>query len=245
MDLKEFNNTNVSRHPWETTRLNALYNILSPHIFNGIKVLDVGCGDGFISKGLFSGLQKKEITGVDINLSDSQLQEFNLFSDEIKYSRQFPVNGTFDLCLILDVLEHVEDDAAFLVGIVNRYLAGGSKVMITVPTFQSIYGPHDVNLGHYRRYNLRKLESLAKAGGLRILSSGYLFATLLLPKYVLCNLFNIGGYSEGVGRWGGGKSLTFILGKLLDFDNAVLLALSRLGIKIPGLTGWVLCEKPE
>ncbi len=245
MDLKEFNNTKVKRHPWETARLRALHNILAPHLFSGIKVLDVGCGDGFISENLFSRLQEKEVTAVDIHLTDDQLLRFNSSPGGIRYVRDLPDNGCYDLCMLLDVLEHVEDDAAFLAGIANRYLAGGGRVMITVPAFQSIYGRHDVKLGHYRRYSLRGLESLVRSGGLRILSSGYLFASLLLPKHFLCNVLGREDYSEGVGGWHGGKSLTFILEKLLDLDNAVLIALSRLGIKIPGLTGWVLCEKPE
>lgn len=245
MDLKEFNSLSVSRHPWETARLKALSEVLHPYLFNDIKVLDVGCGDGFISENLFSRLQAKEVTAVDINLSDNQLLQFNESGIGIRYVRELPDNGAYDLCMLLDVLEHVESDADFLFGIVNRYMDRKSKILITVPAFQAIYGRHDVNLGHFRRYSLRELESLVQSGGLRILSSGYLFASLLFPKYILCNLLNVGGYSEGVGQWQGGRFLTAILEKLLTLDNSLLIALSRLGVKIPGLTGWVLCEKPE
>jgi len=245
MDLKEFNTTCAMRHPWETARLKALATILRPHLFNEIKVLDVGCGDGFISRGLFSSLQTKNITAVDINLSDSQLSEFNLESSEIKYSRDLPDNGTFDLVLLLDVVEHIDDDVSFLADIVRRYLSKGGKMLLTVPAFQSIYGQHDINLGHYRRYSLQELENLAESAGLVIISSGYLFASLLLPKYLLCSLLKIDRYTEGVGRWTGGRFLTSMLESLLNLDNRLLLFLSRFGMKIPGLTGWILCEKRE
>jgi len=245
MDLKEFDKTKANRHPWETARLKALSAILRPHLFNGVKILDVGCGDGFISMGLFGHLQIKKITAVDINLSDKQMLEFNNSSDQIEYTRKLPDSGSFDLVLLLDVLEHVKDDANFLSDIVKRYISKGDKVLLTVPAFQSIYGYHDVNLGHYRRYNLRELESLAISGGIKILSSGYLFASLLLPKYFLCKLFNVGKVSEGVGQWNGGRYLTYVLNCLLNIDNSLLLFLSRFGIKLPGLTGWVLCEKQQ
>jgi hypothetical protein len=158
--------------------------------------------------------------------------------------REFPDKEKFDLVLLLDVLEHVQDDSDFLSDIVRRYISKG-KVLLTVPAFQAIYGNHDVNLGHYRRYNLQELESLAISGGTKVILSGYLFASLLLPKYVLCKLFNVRKISEGVGQWTGGKYLTYMLETLLNIDNCILIFLSRIGIKLPGLTGWVLCEKQQ
>jgi len=245
MDLKEFNHTQSNRHPWETARLRALDKILRPHLFNGIKILDVGCGDGFISRGLFENLQSKEITAVDINLSDNQLLEFNKLSSGFRYTRELPPSETFDLVLLLDVLEHVQDDLSFLSEIVNCYTSLGKKVLITVPAFQSIYGHHDVFLGHYRRYRLQELESLGISGGLKIISSGYLFATLLIPKYILFKFLDIGNSADGVGKWQGGKIITYMIEKILNADNSLLISLSRVGIKLPGLTGWVLCEKQE
>jgi hypothetical protein len=163
----------------------------------------------------------------------------------MRYTRELPDRGTFDLVLLLDVLEHVQDDTIFLTDIIKRYLSKGDKVLLTVPAFQSIYGYHDVKLGHYRRYNLQELGSLAMSGGLKTISSGYLFASLLLPKYVLCKLFNIERVSEGVGQWAGGRCLTGILESFLNIDNSLLIFLSSIGIKVPGLTGWVLCEKQQ
>lgn len=245
MDLKELNIIASNRHPWETARLKALKTILHTHLFERIKVLDVGCGDGFISSGLFNHLQAKKITAVDINLSDEQIHEFNRVATETTYTREIPDNVKFDLILLLDVLEHIKDDADFLAGIVAKHLQNNSRILITVPAFQAIYGQHDINLGHYRRYQLQSLEKLAASTGLKIIASGYLFASLLMPKYILCSLLKINRYTEGVGQWSGGRFLTRILESLLNLDNCLLLSLSRFGIKIPGLTGWVLCEKQE
>ena len=243
MDLKETQKINTNRHPWETARLKALQNILSHEIAEGIKVLDIGCGDGFISRNLFGNLRKKNVTAVDIHLSDEWIIKLSKFAQDHIYQREMPLTGGYDLVLLLDVIEHIEADKEFLANTVNKYVAGKGKVLISVPAFQSIYGRHDVFLGHYRRYNLKSLEEMTTACGLKIISKGYLFSTLLLPKLLLYKLLSIGKDSDGVGSWNRGKLITSIIEKILIIDNSLLILVSRLGIRIPGLTGWVLCEK--
>lgn len=243
MDLRETDNIHTTRHPWETARLKALQRILAPELFEGITVLDVGCGDGFISRGVFDPLRRKEITCVDINLSEEWILGLTNLSQGVRYQKEMPHEGRYDLIMLLDVIEHIESEKDFLVDIVDRYSVTKGKVMITVPAFQAIFGRHDVFLGHYRRYNLKELRELSAACGLDVLSSGYLFSSLLLPKLVLYKLLSIGKDSEGAGNWNRGKGITKFIENILNFDNNLLISASRLGIKIPGLTGWVLCEK--
>ena len=243
MDLKELHICHTARHPWETSRLKALQSILTPETFEGIKVLDVGCGDGFICGSLFGHLSRKEITCVDINLSDEMLAGLGANTQGIRYQREMPADGGYDLVLLLDLLEHIASDKDFLADLVDNYLSKNGKVMITVPAFQSLYGHHDIFLKHYRRYNLNGLSALASSCGLAVISSGYLFFSLLLPKFILARVLNIKKVSHGIGNWNGGRWITTIIEKLLDFDNRLLTAAGRYGIKIPGLTGWMLCEK--
>ena len=243
MDLKEAYKGNPQRHPWETARLLALRNILSPTLFKGMKILDIGCGDGFVVKRLFRDIGAREIVAVDTNLSDEWISQISCDGSGIAFQREMPDRGSFDAVLLLDVLEHVEDDRSFLRGIVDGYLPAQGTVMITVPAFQSIYSEHDVFLGHYRRYSLEQLVQLATACGLEVRRSGYLFSSLLLPKFVLYKLFRNRDCSNGVGRWRRNSLLTWLIERALDLDNRVLSVAGRFGLKIPGLTGWVLCEK--
>ena len=118
-------------------------------------------------------------------------------------------------------------------------------VLITVPAYQSIFSRHDIFLGHYRRYNLPELFDLTNSCGLKVLTSGYLFFSLLLPKVILYKFYNTNKPVVGVGNWSGGKILTFILDMILNIDNGILIFASKFGFKIPGLTGWVLCKKRE
>lgn len=243
MDLKEFTDNHTPRHPWETSRLKAVRRILVPYAREGLRVLDVGCGDGFIARNLFSGLDTKEITAVDIHLSDELMEELACLPDGVQYRRELPENGLYDLVLLLDILEHLEDDRGFLANLVAGHLAPGGKVLITVPAFQTLFSRHDAFLGHYRRYTLGELVGVARGGDLDIIGSGYLFFSLLLPKLILFRLLTRGKETTGVGQWRRGTYVSTFVEKILDMDNRLLLAASRLGMNIPGLTGWVLCEK--
>lgn len=243
MDLKELRDIDGGRHPWETARLKAVKEIIAPCLFEGMRLLDLGCGDGFATRGILSGLKRKDITAVDVNLTDVQIGSLGSLSEGIRYQRGLPEEGSFDMILLLDVLEHVEDDRDFLALLVEKYLRKGGKVMITVPAFQTLFGGHDRFLGHFRRYRLSGLEALAKESGLKALSSGYLFFSLLLPKLIFYKLFRSDKANEGIGGWAGGKAITKAVECVLKMDNSFLLSAGRIGLKIPGLTGWVLCEK--
>ena len=80
--------------------------------------------------------------------------------------RTDPPDGPFDLVLLSDVLEHVEDDAAFL----RDAAALGARVLVNLPlecnwlNARRRYGVDDVS-GHLRRYTLAQgLELFARAG---------------------------------------------------------------------------------
>jgi hypothetical protein len=57
------------------------------------------------------------------------------------------------------VLEHIEHDAA-AVQVVHSLLVPGAVAVISVPAYQWLFGHHDVQLGHYRRYTRGGLREL-------------------------------------------------------------------------------------
>jgi hypothetical protein len=69
--------------------------------------------------------------------------------------------------LAVNVLEHLLDD----VGALRRMAAvvePGGSVVVFVPAYPSLYGPHDRAAGHVRRYVPRTLEAAISAAGLRV-----------------------------------------------------------------------------
>ncbi|MGD1067922.1 MAG: methyltransferase domain-containing protein, partial [Vulcanimicrobiaceae bacterium] len=56
-----------------------------------------------------------------------------------------------------DVLEHIEDDEA-AVSQLRGLVADGGTVVLSVPALMSLFGRHDEELGHFRRYTARSLR---------------------------------------------------------------------------------------
>lgn len=246
MDLREATGSESRRHPWELSRLGALKRILRGSMKDGHRVLDLGCGDGFISRELFSGTNAS-VSAVDSNFTKRHLAELSARDGNITYARSLKGDERFDLVLLLDVIEHVDKDLAFLRKVVKDRLAEDGRVLMTVPAFNSFFSSHDRFLGHRRRYSLKEFTALSEKAGLKVLSSGYLFSSLLLPRALAAAAEKALGKrsrpAAGVGNWRLGAAATAAVKAALDADNAVCLALSSIGVRLPGLTAWVLCER--
>ncbi|MGH8874488.1 MAG: methyltransferase domain-containing protein [Acidimicrobiia bacterium] len=72
--------------------------------------------------------------------------------------------GQFDLVGAFEVLEHLEDDAAALAQWADWVRPGG-RLVLSVPAHPHRFGPWDVEVGHYRRYDRRSLAALLVACG--------------------------------------------------------------------------------
>ncbi|MCF7985246.1 MAG: methyltransferase domain-containing protein [Thiohalocapsa sp.] len=80
----------------------------------------------------------------------------------------------FDCAIACEVLEHIEDDSAFLSQIVNQIRPGGQCVL-SVPAHERLWSKHDDMVGHLRRYGKSELYQLMHAAGLeeiRVFSYG-------------------------------------------------------------------------
>ena len=73
----------------------------------------------------------------------------------------------FDTAVLLNVLEHIADDAGALASI-HRLLEPGGRLVLLVPAERYLYGTLDRALGHYRRYERRELRTLVEASGYRV-----------------------------------------------------------------------------
>jgi SAM-dependent methyltransferase len=67
----------------------------------------------------------------------------------------------FDCVIAVDVLEHIEDDRAALRKMASLVQPSGLLV-ITVPAGQWLFGYHDEQLGHHRRYSRQSLRALVE-----------------------------------------------------------------------------------
>ncbi|MDD5309866.1 MAG: class I SAM-dependent methyltransferase [Deltaproteobacteria bacterium] len=249
MDLREMKDAGARRHPWEIARAHALRRILT-----GIEigprgaVLDVGCGDGYAAKAATLGLAPCTVFGVDPSFTDEQIRAVSRAWPGMELVRRLDdvPRAAFDLALLLDVLEHVDDDRAFLADVVSRFVKPGGHVLVTAPAFPSLWSGHDAFLGHRRRYDLRGLLDVMEGAGLATERHGYLFASLL-PARALSRVL------EGLRGARTGSDLAFAASRLgwtarafeltWRIENRLLLGLRGLDITVPGLTVWALCTK--
>ncbi len=72
-----------------------------------------------------------------------------------------------DLVTLLDVLEHLRDEARALAE-VRRVLRPGAPLLVTVPAFMTLWSAHDEVLHHERRYVKRGLRRVLEDAGFTI-----------------------------------------------------------------------------
>ena len=97
---------------------------------------------------------------------------------------------SFSLILATDIIEHVDDDKR-AVEEMFRVLKTGGFMLISVPTFPSLWGPQD-NLSHHkRRYRLAELLSLFNRDESEILSNFYFNFLLFIPILIVRKFLNL------------------------------------------------------
>jgi len=73
----------------------------------------------------------------------------------------------FDFISALDVLEHVKDDSS-AISEISRILKDDGLLIITVPHGMKFYTRQDELIGHFRRYEIKHLNSLLNKNELKI-----------------------------------------------------------------------------
>lgn len=71
-----------------------------------------------------------------------------------------PSDAQFDTVIYIDVLEHIEDDAAELVRAVAHLRIGGNLIVLA-PAHPGLFSPFDEAVGHYRRYTWGSLAAIS------------------------------------------------------------------------------------
>ena len=193
-------------------------------------ILDVGGGNGFVAQGL-----------IDAGFETVLLEPGGMGARNAREARQLPtvINATLDDAAIrtgsvpgvgsFDVLEHIEDDRAFVHQLADIMRPGG-LLYLTVPSFNWLWSTADVEAMHYRRYTRPSLTDVL-AGAFDVLYSTYLFARLV-PVFMMMRALP---YRLGLSRSRsthsyerehatGRKRLADTLARILDHEVAAIAA---------------------
>ena len=96
--------------------------------------------------------------------------------------------GQAELVMLNDVLEHVPDDFCLLSSILAA-MKPGAYCLITVPADLRLWSPHDESFGHYRRYDLPRLQRVWADLPVETVMTSY-FNTRLYPVIRLLRAWN-------------------------------------------------------
>ena len=96
--------------------------------------------------------------------------------------------GAYDLLLLMDVIEHIDDDLEF-VKVSLQHLKPDGLVVINVPAHMTFYSQYDEVAGHKRRYGVADIKSLFRQARLKPISIAqwglFLLPALLMRKLIL------------------------------------------------------------
>ncbi len=183
MDIKEIGilSSEIDQHWYYKAKFKALKRVLTG--ISPTKILDVGAGSGFFSRQLLDQTLASEAWCVDTNY---ETESDKIENGKIVHYRRSVDFVNADLVLLMDVLEHVDDDAALLKEYVNK-VPTGCNFLITVPAFQFLWSGHDEFLEHRRRYTLDQMEMIVRNVGLNVRLGVYYFG-LVFPIAALIRI---------------------------------------------------------
>lgn len=141
-----------------------------------IVLLEAGCSSGFLLEELVAEWPGSLVIGSDFiegplqrlasRLPSLPLLRFDLTACPLP-------TATVDAVVLLNVLEHIEDDRAAIEQ-VWRVLKPGGIAVVEVPAGPHLYDAYDRHLQHFRRYALGDLARLLEAAGFRTLERSHL-----------------------------------------------------------------------
>lgn len=148
------------------------------------KIMDAGCGNGdnleFLSKyGELTAIEREEKA-----LQKAQSRKIGqVVKGELPDNFPSDINKENDLIVLLDVLEHIDDDAKSL-SMLKNWAKDNAKLLITVPAYQFLWTRHDELHHHKRRYTVGQLKKIIENNGWKVNYISY-FNSFLFPLALL------------------------------------------------------------
>ena len=215
-----------------------IYHMYEKYI--GKEVLDIGGGVGtaisfYIDKA--ERVVATELFENQVNIMNKRFENYQYFkaiqADIMK--DDFSAYDKFDTIILINVLEHIEDDRKALANM-KKLLKDSGTIIICVPAMPGLYCYMDKNVGHNRRYTKGELRVKAKRAELQVIEDKYMNFMGILPYWIKGKLKkdNGGSFSTSIDE---GES------KLYSIATSILEPIERV-IKPPiGISEFIILTK--
>ena len=161
-------------HWWFRARRRIIRHVLNKaELPQNIAILDAGSGTGgnlsmLSSYGTLYAMEMDDGARALANAKGLVNVESGMLPANLPFAQQ-----QFDLAVMFDVLEHVEQDFDALVALHHRLQPGG-RLLLTVPAFELLWSAHDEMHHHKRRYSLAPLILLVERAGYKVTFASYI-----------------------------------------------------------------------
>lgn len=163
------------------------------------KVLDLGTGNGWMAILLKICLPRHRVIASDVEIGEKVRMRLEALGIEIadngsfKQGRGLPFdNDSFDVCLFLEVFEHIIEDPRYVLGELFRLLRRDGLLFFTTPNLAHVYNRVRLVMGrqpqfyltgvghgsgrprgHFREWTMEELLELFGDSGFRVVDKRY------------------------------------------------------------------------
>lgn len=155
----------------------------------GHRVLEIGAGHGTFTEVL---AHDHVVTATELSSRSVEILQrrfagnpsVSVLEGDVEVSRDA---SPFDTAVMINVLEHIEDDAEALTCLASQ-LAPGGTVALWVPAHMRLYSEFDRAIGHHRRYTKSSLGDLMDRSGFTVESIRYVNAVGAVAWWLIARL---------------------------------------------------------
>ncbi len=152
--------------------------------------MEIGAGVGTIARRIVDEVDHLDLVEPSVNLPELSQRGLTdnpkvaIISETLEQRLPQMTDESCDTIVMVNVLEHIEDDSAALKEL-NRILKPGGCLLLFVPAIKILYSELDRQHGHYRRYHLTPLKRLVQDCGFNLLRHSYFDMAGVLPWWLI------------------------------------------------------------
>lgn len=157
------------------------------------RTMEIGTGIGTISKLILDYTDELILVEPSAHLTENlppsiyNSPKVSIYNQTLEQRLPQMAYQSCDTVIMVNVLEHIEDDGAAIEA-VHRVLKPGGRLLLFVPALQFLYSDLDRKHGHFRRYHLAPLAYKLNMHGFKILNKRYFDLLGVIPWWLINKL---------------------------------------------------------